>query len=409
MKIKIDPRMFIKPPFNKCPKCGKDAYGVLGIGMGYTRRCKECWYTQGYELPKLKREIIYLDQFVFSNMMKAISPKVKVREGTDLSFYKVLFEKLDRLVKLQLILCPASSTHTSETLTSSTYDALKRITEHLSHNTRFYPNETIQRFQVIGDFREWLGVDSRKIDVNTVTYGRLDEWLDRLYISVDLSKGDTDLIERIRSEREQAEQALLPVFKRWQAEKDKKFDDWLKEEQDAVGRSYWQMAVRRLEDILPSEREVILIDMLELLSKQGLDRKAAISKANDYLTTQIKEVPHVKISSMLYAAMAREASLGRKNPYNRGTFNDVEFVSTLAPYCNAMFIDKEFQTRICNEPLKSRLGLSDKIYSLNTQNEFMAYLEEIENKMSKKHLKLVHEVYGDWYDHPYTTMFEEEG
>lgn len=71
-----------------------------------------------------------------------------------------------------------------------------------------------------------------------------------------------------------------------------------------------------------------------------------------------------------------------------------------------MFIDKEFQTRLCNEPLKSRLNLCGNMYSLNKIDEFMAYLDSIEANMSKKHLEAVHSAYGNWYEIPYTAMFD---
>ncbi len=418
--VTIDPRMFISPPFIECPKCKKKEFGVLGIGVGYTRRCRDCWHTKGFSLPKLKREVIYLDQFVLSNMMKAINPKIKVRAGTDLSYYKQLFEKLDRLIKLQLIICPSSSTHRNESLTSINYDAIKRITEHFSLNISFYPNSTIQRFQVSSDFRDWLGIDTRKIEVETITHGRLDEWQDKFIISVDMFKGDTDFVDVLKKEREQSEKSLLPVFKRWQTETDRNFEEWLKEEQAVIGTTFWNSAIERankhqqnpqnmtLDELLPSEREMILIDILEVLEKQGYDQANRINKANEYLSTRIKDVPYFKISSNIYASMAREAASGRKKPFNRGTFNDVDFISNLAPYCDALFIDKELQTRLSNQPLKDSLGLDIKTYSLNKRDEFMSYLENIEAKMSKKHLALVDTVYGDWYNRPYTSMFDKD-
>lgn len=417
-RITINPKMFISPPFIKCPRCGKEAFGVLGIGVGYTRRCRECWHTEGFSLPKLSRKVIYLDQYVLSNMMKAINPKVKVRSGTDLSFYKQLFVKLDRLMKLQLIICPSSSTHRNESLTSINYDEIKRITEHFSLNISFFPNSTIQRFQVSSDFRQWLGVETRPVDVNTITHGRLDEWQDKFIISVDMFKGDTDFVEKLKNEREQVEQSLLPVFKRWQTETNKKFDDWLNEEQAVIGSTFWNAAIERankfqqnpqnlsIDDILPSEREMILLDILDVLKNKGYNQQDRIKKANEYLLTRVKEVPYFKLSTNIYASMAREAALGRKKPFNRGTFNDIDFISTLAPYCDAMLIDKEFQTRLSTEPLKSRLGLANKVYSLNKRKEFMDYLDDIEAKMTKKHLALVNEVYGDWYNEPYTSMFD---
>lgn len=416
--ITIDPRIFISPPYIKCPKCGKKEFGVLGIGVGYTRRCRACWHTEGFDLPKLNRKIVYLDQFIISNMMKAINPHVEVKSGSDLSFYRELFEKLDRLVKLQLVLCPSSSTHRLESLVDADYAALKQMGEHLSHNTSFYTNDTIQRFQVINDFRRWLGLETKEININRIVYGRLEDWLDRLYISVDISGGETDLVDRIKAGRSKTSDALLPIYSRWQSEKGKTFKDWQQEELAAAGKVYWQAALARservqlghyesVEDLLPSQQEITFIQMHELVLLAGYTGADSISKIQEYLSTEIRNVLHVKISASLYASIARDASLGRKKPINHGDLNDIDFISTLAPYCDALFIDKAFQSRLHTEPLKSELGLSSKIYSLNSKAEFMAYLEVIESSMSDKHLRLVNEVYGDWYNRPYTEMYKK--
>lgn len=41
------------------------------------RRCRDCWHKQDYHLPELRKKIIYLDQFVISNLMKlkSLQPK----------------------------------------------------------------------------------------------------------------------------------------------------------------------------------------------------------------------------------------------------------------------------------------------------------------------------------------------
>jgi hypothetical protein len=132
---KIDPKIFINPPYIKCPKCGKNSFGILGIyDNHYCRRCRECFYPKGdepyvrYPLPKLKKKIIYIDQFAISNMMKALNPETKAyKKGTIKKFWLTLFEKLDKLSKLQLIVCPYSESHRYESLAAPFYNDLKMI------------------------------------------------------------------------------------------------------------------------------------------------------------------------------------------------------------------------------------------------------------------------------------------
>jgi len=49
----FDPTVFIRPPYIACPNChAEDQFGVLMIGWGYTRRCRECCFTERYDLSR---------------------------------------------------------------------------------------------------------------------------------------------------------------------------------------------------------------------------------------------------------------------------------------------------------------------------------------------------------------------
>jgi hypothetical protein len=183
----IDPRIFISKPFFKCPKCNKpDAFGVLWIsGHSYTRRCRECWFTKSYKLPEIKKKIIYLDQFVISEMMKAINKKLKKTEGIN-RFWLTFFEKIDRLIKLQLIICPDSSFHQDESAFYQ-FQAHKRMYEHLSNGSSFYDPGTIKRFQISDYFRQLVqGVEKpeSKIEIKHIIRGHYNDWQERIRISL---------------------------------------------------------------------------------------------------------------------------------------------------------------------------------------------------------------------------------
>src|SRR5438034_10868275 len=97
---RIRPQDFIHGPYVTCPKCGTaDAFGVLMINShSYRRRCKKCLFAQAYDLPRLAKKLIYLDQFAISDMMKAINPNARAnREGKVDAFWGQLFTRLDRL------------------------------------------------------------------------------------------------------------------------------------------------------------------------------------------------------------------------------------------------------------------------------------------------------------------------
>jgi len=426
--ITIDPKMFINEPFTTCPKCGKESFGVLSIyARHYIRRCRECWHDESYKLPPVSRKVIYLDQFAISEMMKSINPTLKKTNKVD-PFFRKLFEKLDVLNKMQVIICPESTSHFDESFVSSYYPALKRLYEQLAHNFNFYDPETIKRFQILEDFNGWIGLPKKPIDVGDVLTGTgdLDGWDDRFIISVSLRDQDTSLAEELRKSRDSSSDALIQIFNRWKTEKNRSFGDWYEEETSSFGKSLVQSYLNGLIEYnqlisnktpltlnsigsITSNSSIIMTVIHRKLSEKGFTDEEGMKKSIEYLTSEnIKNISYVQISSMLFASLAREASLGREKPPTKGMMNDIEVISCYAPYCDAMFIDNECR-RLLNQGI-AKLGykLNTRIFSQDNKDDYLNYLDEIEKSVSEKHLKRVREVYGEKWLTPYVDMFSAE-
>jgi hypothetical protein len=74
----FDPRDLIFPPFSLCAACGREALGILSVGsQRVTRRCRECLATASEALPAVDKKVIYLDQFVLSNVTKSLSASLR--------------------------------------------------------------------------------------------------------------------------------------------------------------------------------------------------------------------------------------------------------------------------------------------------------------------------------------------
>ncbi|MGE4554853.1 MAG: hypothetical protein AB7D02_01845 [Candidatus Paceibacterota bacterium] len=432
--IKIDPRIFISPPFIECPKCNKlNSFGVLMIsGHHYTRRCRECWFTEIYKLPEIKKKIVYLDQFVISNMMKAINQKLGKAKKVD-PFWLKLFEKLDRLVKLQLIICPDSTFHRNESLLSY-YQALKRMYEHLSGGATFYDPSTIRRFQIAEYFKQFIAsIEQPKltIEAKNVIHGQIDEWQDRIRISVDFKIQD-DEIQRIKISREAVYESLMEVFKRWQSEKNKKFQDWFMEEGLAFGRVvlqryinhliktyYWSIGKLNITaeetlDLVMNEESSLISNLLMYLPKtdrEGIS-ESNLKKISEFLLSkEMLNIPAIRINALLWASFAHQtAHGGRKSPPNKGMVNDIEMVSTLLPYCDAMFVDSEMFGLLTLSYVKKDLEIKHKtkIFAPSNKEEFLKYLDGIEKEASIDHLQKIKEVYGEDWPTPFFEMYEYE-
>jgi hypothetical protein len=432
--LKIDPRIFISSPFIECPKCKKlNSFGVLMIsGHHYTRRCRECWFTETYKLPEIKKKIVYLDQFVISNMMKAINQKLGKVKKVD-PFWLKLFEKLDRLVKLQLIICPDSTFHRNESLLSY-YEALKKMYEHLSGGVSFYDPSTIRRFQIAEYFKQFIaGIEQPKltIEAKNVILGQIDEWQDKIRVSVDFKIQD-DEIQRIKNSREAIHESLVDVFKRWQSEKNKKFQDWFMEEGLTFGRVVLQRYINNLINLIKisigelnitaeetlylvmNEESSLISDLLLYLPKtdrEGIS-ESNLKKISEFLLSkEMLNIPAIRINALLWASFAYQtAHGGRKRPPNKGMVNDIEMVSTLLPYCDAMFVDKEMFGLLTLSYVKKDLETKykTKIFAPSNKEEFLKYLDGIEKEASIDHLQKIKEVYGEDWLTPFFEMYEYE-
>jgi hypothetical protein len=139
---------------------------------------------------------------------------------------------------------------------------------------------------------------------------------------------------------------------------------------------------------------------------RGLSAADASSKAREYLASpSLRHVPSIKISAMLWAAIARKAASGQRRLPTRGVVNDLRVISSLLPYCDVMFIDNEMRALLNEEPLATELGSYAKVYSPNNRDDFLSSLDELARSAPDDHLTMVKEVYGEERVRPYMDIF----
>jgi hypothetical protein len=411
--MRIDPRDFIMAPYLVCPKCGKQEYGVLSVSdTRCDRRCRACWHTATVNLPKIKKKIVYVDQFAFSNIMKFLSPEVKGHERAAAEpFWKELFETLGVARHLQLVACPDSPEHQHESLTSPFYKALKHTYEHFSGGVSFHDAETIRIRQIAHLARAWLKNEPAKFDFNpeSISSGRLHEWSGRLFVTVDGVLPGT--VDELRTTRSQTHKGLQEVFEQWQREK-KSFKQVFAAEKAAYGqtlvrmyaddcRKRVQMAVMMmrgqmppLDDVLPSRTEN-LVTNLQSIFQQEVGIEQGNAKLPEFFKSgAINEAPFNLIGAAMFASLAAKAAAGQKEFPNQGAATDINIVSTLLPYCDAMFVDNKCRALLRDIPRDYALPYACKVFSPNTGANFIRYLRGIRDSVTPDHLKLVEEVYG---------------
>jgi len=408
--IKFDPRDLIMGLFVLCSKCGVEQFGILSIrGTYYTRRCRNCRHKADYPLPDIRKKIVYIDQFAFSNIMKVLTPDAKGHERTASEpFWKELFETLGVVCHLQLVVCPDSKQHQHESLTSAFYKSLKRTYEHFSGGLSFYASDDIKRRQIERLTECWLKKEPATFDFDAqrIAHGKPHEWADRIYITVD---GVLDgFVDEVRTRRNEIHKGLKEVFEIWQREK-KSFKEVFEAEKGAYTRTLVQgyLAQQKkindtlmrgqmpsLNDILPSQQYMVL-KQLQYTFEDAFGKAESPRAMAEFLRIGVmNDAPFNVIGASLFASLSQKAAAGQKRLPNQGTSNDVDMLSTLLPYCDAMLVDNECRALWHDIPRDYRLPYPCALISPNIADRFLAFLGKIRDSATPEHLKIISEIYG---------------
>lgn len=267
---------------------------------------------------------------------------------------------------------------------------------------------------------------TKKLDLNidSIVHDRINSWQGRYIITANFQDSPL-LIEELRANRDKAADAVLPIFKRWQTEKGKDFSYWYNEEKKAAAKvlieeyfryieklalvSYGKITFQA-EEMLPPPVMITMRTIKDRLKESGINDKDLDIETAKFLRSDLfEETPSYKISAMLYAAMARKAAYGRKEPPSKGFMNDVKIISSLLPYCDAMFIDNECRGFLLENPLKRELNYGTEIFSCNNRDEFLEYLDSIYSSATEAHLGKVREVYGEDWAKPFNELYKNGG
>ncbi len=227
-EFRFDPREMMTSPWRTCPVCGKDRFGIHIIQAArYLRKCRDCWHGQYYELPPLKKKIIYLDQFVISDLMKLRNASAAGHDKVLADpFWADLNALLFQLRHLQLICCPHSESHEQESRISGFNPQLKQVYEALSGGISFHSFQAIEINQIAELARAWAAESQPTFnyDPRRVLSRNPDQWSERYRMTF----GDNPFVvpAQINQNRSQVEAHIARLF----------FDVWKKENR---GFEYW--------------------------------------------------------------------------------------------------------------------------------------------------------------------------
>jgi hypothetical protein len=425
---RYDPNIFIHPPYLQCSKCGQDEFGVLYVnGDSYGRRCRNraCQHIARYHLPRLKKKVIYIDQSIISDMVKALHPATESDRRERVAYARRVFAILDRAVKLQLVICPDSPIHMRESMVAADFKALERMYELLSHKVTFRELWDIEIAQVIEHAVNWLHGEPSKpahIDALGVVRGDLHGWHDRIMFDVPYHP-QPETIAAVRSRRDHIATRLTQAFKDWASFPDGTFASYRADVTRRYGRdvvnayaAYRQRSRDIAVGLLPPDEENHLRWPLctrlahrtrDAFERDGLTRQDAEDRTWEYFTeADHSNIPFVHLKALLHAALAWQYANGRSSELDQGTTNDLAAVQFFLPYCDAMYLDNPMHALLADQQVSRELGFGARIFSKKTCDVFVTYIEEIIANASTSHLALVRSVYGDKWGKAFTSMYE---
>jgi hypothetical protein len=421
--MKFDLRDLISPPWRTCPRCGKDKFGVITIGdSSLMRRCRDCWHGQSYPLPELRKRIIYLDQFVVSNLMKLENPEVNGHERiVKEPFWVELRDLLFQLRELQMICCPDSGSHETESRIAQYDKELKKTYEALSGGITFEPFDSIKSQQIGELARAWSEGREPEYDFNPrrVLSKNPHEWNERFYITF----GDNPFIvpAQVKTNRTQLHADIARLFRDVWAKEKRSFRYWYDLErfsyQGHLGsavvksrkerfetllayRPSAQISLEELDKTLPSFAENLAASLQHIMRFPRNGGQKSPEEANRLETefgkaNRIAEAPFVKLQSLMFAALAMRAAQGQKLPPDEGTMTDIDTVAHLLPYCDAMFMDNRCRSLLLDVPKELRPPEAAKVFSYNIRAQLLDYLRFIRDGITAEHVAVIREVYGD--------------
>lgn len=396
-----------RAPWSRCPQCREETFGFLGGGdQAIAWRCSRCRYTEHEPLPEVDKKVIYIDQFVFSELFKL---KAGARREDKLtSFWQEVDRLLHRVVHLQQAVLPHSNIHHAETVVSAWPRELREAYEAMGGDIRFVDTNDVQMREVTEFATAYVEQREPRLtfDVDEVLNGQRNRWLSdmRIVVGTDYSR----FAAGTRQRRDAVGRSVDELIGSWR-DRGHGFDEVLNIELNAYHRSRvealkaWRASYEKAEasgdpfEFLNQSmshicRELSMLDLL--FRKAGIpEGNHDIARNSFWLWDRNREMPFGRILAYMFAALAGQVKAGRKKGVSAGFMNDVEAIAAYAPFVDAMFIDKECALLLTQGRPARELEYKARIFSLTNRDEFLVYLEGLEaqaDEETRRHSKVIY-------------------
>ncbi|MBX2991889.1 MAG: hypothetical protein KF749_12075 [Bacteroidetes bacterium] len=354
-----------------------------------------CEYSQQLYLPELSKLVIYLDQFFLSHAFRS-----KVAEFVD------CVELISELAHNQLIVCPMSSVHETEThqWRDSRADELWKFIKRTSRGQAFEPTYRVKHDQIMRGFTRYLSQDTASFPISREdALDDINVWDDYFWID---TGGKPDNVELTRKLKDEAVTGLVGLFPKWR-KSEMSFEDHQAYELRSGGNGYIQLYLQKWNRLASGDLSAIYNSPIDSQIVENMVRHLEDEKgANPLLIAQTffasqyyARVPYEYISSGIITVLRDRVKTGQfSNPEKaidrlQGLFFDMDFIAAYAPYCDAMFVDAAMLPLVTDERLELQSKYGVKFFAKTNWNAFLAYLESIKTRKTPELARAIDLVY----------------
>ena len=394
--------MLVSRVLGDCPGCKtKNAYGNVGVYDYVLRGCGYCKYESHVWLPPVKKKVIYLDQFFFSNAMRGADDKVLQ-----------IAERVRHLCHLQLLVAPFSSVHEDESRqwrghAGMSGEQLLKFIKTTARGAKFKRAYEVEHTQVYKAWEAFLksGPIAYELESRDAIDGRtLNSWDNYVWVDVNMQFGNVDEARQLKAE---SVEMLLGVVENWR-KSTYSFERALEIEGAERGRNYVKTYLEMVTKAAKGDISAmftapmaagVVQQMIYWLPKD-MPFPEQLQKCMEFFQSQhYAQVPGEWISNRIYATLrdiVRNGAFAKPEEARKGltgAFEDIKHISTYAPYCDAIVIDRFMADLVCRATvgLDTRYGV--KVFGRRNWDELLAWLDEIEAGMTDEHRQAIAAAY----------------
>lgn len=380
-----------------CPKCGATGrFGNVFVGGDVlVRGCAACGASERVELPRLRKAVVYLDQFVFSGAQR----------DPDGRFTDIL-ARIRRTSSLQLLVAPFSSLHELEAHQWREGPELMSFIRAVSRGHRFRLDHDVLVAQVLAGLKRFTtdGPAQARLNEADAIPSKVHHWDD--YFRIDMTRyfGDTERVRRLKGE---SVARLIQLFDEWRTSQTGFEDDVALEiagMADALLGAYFQYLERAVGGDLMAEVDAPVTSRVVQLMLNQLGRERPIAERLEtvqrfFASPHFALLPRVQIAVRIFAALKESVRLGayrnREKALERlsGVFQDVAHIATYAPYVDAIVVDRSM-FELLRKPSVALEGIFGvRVFSLTNWRALLDWLDTLESSMSTEQRRALALVY----------------